>query len=103
MDTKELEMTAELAQLALSEEEKARAASSLEEMLSYFEVMSQVDVDGLAPTTHALQKENRTRPDQPASSNSPLPNNPNDNIQADQILEASPELEDRFIVIPNVL
>jgi len=107
MDTKELDLTAELAQLALTDEEKLRASESLDQMLSYFEVMSQVDVAGLEPTTHALQKENRIRPDHSAFSNSSLPNPANNNLNqnntADAILEQSPELEDRFIVIPNVL
>lgn len=101
MDIQELEVTAELAQLALEDEEKERASASLDQMLSYFETMSQFDVSGLAPTTHALQKENRIRPDDPAYSNSnnPAARNPN----PDDLLESAPELEDRFIAIPNVL
>ncbi len=111
MDTKELEVTAELAQLALSEEEKKRAAAAVDGMLGYFQRMSQVDVGGLEPTTHALQKENRTRPDLPAGRNpaSPSPfnlpqNNQNNNIcPSDRLLDEAPEQEDRFFAVPNVL
>jgi len=61
-------------------------------MLANFAKMNELDTTGLEPTTHALVKDNRVRPDviEPST-------------LADALVERSPELEDRLIVIPNVL
>lgn len=92
MDKKELEITASLALLELSEEEYDRLGEGVSQMLEYFEKMMEVDVEGLEPTVHALLKNNRVREDVVKES-----------AIADDLLEGAPELEDRFIVIPNVL
>lgn len=91
MDTKELYETADLAQLALGEDEAAGLSEAVSGMIAYFSRMGEIDVDGLEPTTHALLRKNRTRRDGALESD------------ADALLEIAPELEDRFIVIPNVL
>jgi len=92
MDERELKITAQLAQLDLSEAEAAALGAAVERMLEYFSKMSELDVSKLAPTTHALLSHNRVRPDSSSASAS-----------ADALLERAPELEDRLIVIPNVL
>jgi aspartyl-tRNA(Asn)/glutamyl-tRNA(Gln) amidotransferase subunit C len=92
MDTRELEITAELAQLELTPAEKQRLGQEVDQMLAYFDKMKEVNTEGLEPTTHAFVKANRTRPDSLVASS-----------RAELILEQAPELEDRFIVIPNVL
>ncbi len=92
MDKNELYITAELAHIELVEEEFDDLSSAVTEMLEYFTKMLEVDVENLEPTTHALQKNNRLRKDEVRES-----------IITDDLLENSPELEDRFIVIPNVL
>jgi aspartyl-tRNA(Asn)/glutamyl-tRNA(Gln) amidotransferase subunit C len=92
MDERELRVTAQLAQLDLSDEEARALGAAVERMLEYFSKMNELDVSKLAPTTHALLARNRVRPDIEAPS-----------ISADALLERAPELEDRLIVIPNVL
>lgn len=92
MEKRELTVTAELAQIELREEETERLTQEVTQMVSYFEKMMEVSVEGLEPTTHAMLKTNRLRPDY---------NNTSD--LADDILEQAPDLEDRFICIPNVL
>jgi len=92
MDTRELETTAALAQIELREGDLARLGEAVSQMLAYFETMNALDTEGLEPTTHALVKDNRTRPDSVAES-----------ILADALIEQAPEREDRFVVIPNVL
>jgi len=54
--------------------------------------MQSVDVSDLVPTTHVLQQKNRVRPDAP-----------DDGVDPDALLENAREVEDRFILIPNVL
>ncbi len=92
MEKSELHVTAGLAYLDLREEEIESLGKAVEQMLRYFSKMSEVDVSNLPPTTHALLKKNRVRLDAEA----PEPD-------IDALLENAPELEDRLIVIPNVL
>ncbi len=92
MDIGELETTAALAQIELREGDLARLGDAVSRMLAYFETMNALDTEGLEPTTHALVKDNRVRPDAVAESG-----------LADALIEQAPEREDRFIVIPNVL
>lgn len=70
----------------------AQLESAVAQMLDYVALMSSVSVDGVEPTTHALSPRNRLREDRVVASN-----------LADALLESSPDLEDRFIAIPNVL
>jgi aspartyl-tRNA(Asn)/glutamyl-tRNA(Gln) amidotransferase subunit C len=92
MDSKELYATAELANIELKPGELAHLEQAVDQMVTFFEKMGEVDVSGLEPTTHAFIKGNRVRPDGVRNAN-----------LADDILEQAPDLEDRFIVIPNVL
>jgi aspartyl-tRNA(Asn)/glutamyl-tRNA(Gln) amidotransferase subunit C len=95
----ELEITASLAYLHLSETEMSRFSESVERMLGYFETMDRIDVDGLEPTIHALLAENKIRTDNPAPFNN-FNNNENSNSE---LLNNVPESEGRLISIPNIL
>ena len=92
MDKKELYVTASLAQLELSDVEAERLSDAVGQMLEYFSKMREIDVEALEPTTHALLKTNRLRDDAVVES-----------TNADTLVANAPELEERFIVIPNVL
>ncbi len=93
MDRSEIDLTAELALLEITDDERDRLEREITELLEHFSAMNEVDIAGLEPTTHALQEGNRLRQDvlRPDAS------------IADEILEQAPDLEDRFIAIPNVL
>ena len=88
----EWSLTAELARLELDDNEALRLAQEAERMRELFQTMSRADVDGLEPTIHALARENRVRIDKVDSF---------ENVDA--LLDASPESEDEFFLIPNVL
>ncbi|MCG8452134.1 MAG: Asp-tRNA(Asn)/Glu-tRNA(Gln) amidotransferase subunit GatC [Spirochaetales bacterium] len=88
----EWSLTAELARLELDEGEAVRLASEAERMKELFLTMSQANVEGLEPTTHAFAGDNRVRPDSAVSFDN-----------TDRFLDAAPEAEDEFILIPNVL
>jgi len=92
MDASELEVTARMARLSLSSEEQEKLRSAVEQMLEHFSHMREIDVEGLAPTTHALLKENRLRGDVESRA-----------VPTEALLENAPEREERFIVVPNVL
>ena len=92
MDAAELTATARMARLALSAEEMVKLGKAVEQMLAYFSHMREIDVEGLAPTTHALLKENRLREDVVDGA-----------VSTDALLGNAPEREERYVVIPNVL
>jgi aspartyl-tRNA(Asn)/glutamyl-tRNA(Gln) amidotransferase subunit C len=92
MKREELLLTARLAQISLGEEELEILEKEISRMLEYFRMMEKVDISGLEPTAHAILEQNRTRKDGAEEADS-----------SDVLLEKAPELEDRFIVIPNVL
>jgi len=91
MERDELTTTVQLARLEVSGADAQRFEAAVAQMLEYFSKMRELDVDGLAPTTQ-LVDENRTRRDEPVQTG-----------DVDVLLASAPELEDRFIVIPNVL
>ncbi len=91
MDREELHVTAQLARLELSREEADRLEKAVLQMLEYFAKMKELDVKGLQPTTQMAQ-DNRLRDDSAQASQDTEP-----------LLKNAPELEDRLIVIPNVL
>lgn len=92
----ELQTTADLALLELSDSDRAELEAGVKLLLDHFELMSQIDVSELPPTTHALTEENRVRADEERGQE-------NDTPLSDELLEQAPDLEDRFFAIPNVL
>ncbi|MGA2614119.1 MAG: Asp-tRNA(Asn)/Glu-tRNA(Gln) amidotransferase subunit GatC [Spirochaetia bacterium] len=92
MDLQELSATARMARLSLTPAEMEKLGKAVEQMLQHFSHMKEIDVEGLAPTTHALLRENRTRDDAERTAE-----------VSDALLKNAPQLEERFIVVPNVL
>ena len=88
----EWSLTAELARLELDENEALILSREAERMRELFLTMSSADVDVIEPTTHAPARENRIRKDII-----------NSFINVESLIEASPEQEDDFFLIPNVL
>ena len=54
---------ARLANLSLSDEEVARMSEQLSGILEHVAALSELDLDGVPPTAHALDLQNVTRPD----------------------------------------
>ena len=92
MEKREIYTTAYMARLSLNDKEADKLEKAISRMLEYFEKMKEIDVSDLEPTTHALLKNNRLRPDIAKG-----------DTDTGAILDNAPELEDRFIVTPNVL
>ncbi|MFA6504721.1 MAG: aspartyl/glutamyl-tRNA amidotransferase subunit C [Treponemataceae bacterium] len=107
----DLQATASLAHLDLTEAELASALPAFERMLTYFSAMREADTDeaafggpiaDLEPTSHVFSAGNILRPDNNNNNPNynPLHNNSN---PADALLALAPELETRYLVVPNVL
>lgn len=62
---------AQLARLKLSEEEACRYQDQLEQIVRYIEQIRKLDVRGIEPTAHVVERVNPMRADDPAPSLSP--------------------------------
>lgn len=70
LDREQVLHIAELAKLALTEEEIALFAEQLSEILDYFQMLNRLDTNAIPPTAQAIVQRNVTRPDEPRP---PLP------------------------------
>ena len=68
IDRAEVLHVARLARLELSEEEVDRMASELSAVLGHIEKISELDLDGVPPTSHVVDVANALRPDEPQPS-----------------------------------
>ncbi len=71
---------ARLARLELRENEVERMASELSHVLDHIEKIRELDLEGVAPTSHVIDVVNALRPDEPEPS-----------LPADVALAAAPE------------
>src|SRR5437660_249212 len=59
---------AKLARIGLTEEDVVKFQGQLSQILEHFDVLNQVDTEGVEPTTHTLPLEGIARPDDPEPS-----------------------------------
>jgi aspartyl-tRNA(Asn)/glutamyl-tRNA(Gln) amidotransferase subunit C len=57
-----------LARLRLSDDEVARMSSELSGILDHVDKISELDLEGIEPTSHVVELENVLRPDEPRPS-----------------------------------
>ena len=102
----DLQETAELARLNLSEGELADAFPAVEQMLGYFAAMEAADRDE-SITTSALPEgmtaSSRLMPAAYFRPDSAPPDRPNSADLTETMLSKAGERDGRFVVIPNVL
>ena len=61
----EVEHVARLARLRFDEDELARLQPELGQIIDYVQQLSELDLSGLEPTSHAVALKNVLRPDEP--------------------------------------
>jgi aspartyl-tRNA(Asn)/glutamyl-tRNA(Gln) amidotransferase subunit C len=81
---------ARLARLQLSDEEVERMASELSGILEHVERISELDLDGVDPTSHVIALENVFRPDEPRPS-----------WERDEVLESAPDPASGAFRVPS--
>ena len=64
----EVRHVAMLFRMSMSEEETAKFQQQLSQILDYFQVLQQVDTEGVPPTSHPISLENVMRADEPRPS-----------------------------------
>lgn len=90
LDRQQVLHVARLARLELSEDEVERMASELSNVLDHVERVRELDLEGVAPTSHAVDVAGVMRPDEPTPS-----------LPRDVILAAAPEPVDGGFGVPS--
>jgi aspartyl-tRNA(Asn)/glutamyl-tRNA(Gln) amidotransferase subunit C len=68
IDREQVLHVARLARLELTDEEVERMAGELSNILGHIETISELDLDGVAPTSHVIDVGSALRPDEPRPS-----------------------------------
>ncbi|NJK99815.1 MAG: Asp-tRNA(Asn)/Glu-tRNA(Gln) amidotransferase subunit GatC [Spirulinaceae cyanobacterium RM2_2_10] len=92
IDREQVKKVAHLARLELTPEEEVAFTSQLSRILDYAEQLSELDTEGVPPTTRAIETSNITRPD----TLEPFPNR-------EALLSEAPERDDEFFRVPQIL
>lgn len=88
----EVNHVALLARLRLTEEEQHRLTEDLNVILQQFEILQQLDTEGVPPTAHAMVLRNVFREDAARPS-----------LPREEVLREAPEGRDEFFVVPRIV
>lgn len=88
----DLDHVARLARLALTDEEKARFAAQIGEVLGHIAQLKEVDVSGVEPTAHAFPVFNVWGEDEPKPG-----------LPVEALLRNAPAHQDRCVAVPKVV
>lgn len=90
IEREEVRHVADLARLALSEEELDRMAVELDSVLEHIATIGQLDLEGVEPTSHVVAVENALRADVPVPS-----------LPRERALESAPQVLDDGFAVPS--
>lgn len=89
----DIDYVANLARLDLTAESKAKLGAQLEDILGYFDKLSEVDVEGVEPMAHAHAVYNVWREgDEPGAT-----------FSVEQVTKQAPDHRDNQVVVPKVV
>jgi aspartyl-tRNA(Asn)/glutamyl-tRNA(Gln) amidotransferase subunit C len=88
----DVEQIARLAKLEFTDEEKHRFIKSFNEILSYVELLNELDLDGIEPTTHVVPLQNVLREDCLEFS-----------LPREQVMQNAPEQKEGLFSVPKVI
>lgn len=92
IDREQVRKVANLARLEMEPEEEEQFATQMNSILEYFEQLSELDTQDVAPTTRAIDVSNVTRPDELR----PYPDR-------EAILKEAPDPDGDFFKVPKIL
>lgn len=81
-----------LARITLSEDEEKKVGNELQDILSYIDMLNELDTDGVEAMSHCFPVTNVMREDEVAPSMSP-----------DEIVANAPESQDGYFVVPKTV
>ena len=92
LSRKDVEHVAFLARLGLTEDELARLEGQLNNILDQYEVLTQLDTDGIAPTAQTIELENILRADEVRPS-----------LASEDVLAGAPQRRGEYFLVPPIL
>ena len=92
VDTATVKKIANLARIAITEEEAARIAPELDNIMGWIEQLGEVDVTGIEPMTAVIPNHLRLRDDVVTDGN-----------VRDAVLSNAPQAEHGFFAVPKVI
>lgn len=90
IDREQVLHVAKLARLRLSDEEVQTMTQELSGILDHIERISELDLEGVAPTTHVVEVANALRPDEPRPS-----------LPRETVFEQAPATQDGGFLVPS--
>ena len=92
IDREQVKKVAHLARLDITSEEEEQFTTQLNNILEYFEQLSELDTENVPPTTRAIETSNITRPDKLE----PFPNK-------EDLLNSAPEQDGDYFRVPKIM
>ena len=92
VDADTVRRIAQLARIAVAEDEVEHLRKELNAILAFVEQLSEVDVEGIEPMTSVIPMEMKKRPDVIT-----------DGGIADDVIKNAPAAEEHFFVVPKVV
>lgn len=81
-----------LARITLNEDEEKKVGNELQDILTYIDMLNELDTDGVEAMSHCFPVTNVMREDEVAPSMSP-----------DEIVANAPEIQDGYFVVPKTV
>ena len=81
-----------LARITLTEEQEKKVGTELQDILTYIDMLNELDTDGVEAMSHCFPVTNVMREDEVAPSMSP-----------DEIVANAPESQDGYFVVPKTV
>ncbi|MBT2688863.1 Asp-tRNA(Asn)/Glu-tRNA(Gln) amidotransferase subunit GatC [Bacillus sp. ISL-47] len=92
ISTDQVKHVAHLARLAITEEEAATFTEQLDRMISFAELLNELDTDNVEPTSHVLDMKNVMREDKAEKG-----------LPQEEVLKNAPEHQDGYIKVPSIM
>lgn len=88
----EVKHVANLARLAISDEEAEHFQKQLDAIISFAEQLNELDTEGIEPTSHVLDMKNVLREDVPTKG-----------LPVEEVLRNAPDHQDGQIKVPSII
>lgn len=92
ISAEEVKHVANLARLAVTEEEVEKFTQQLDKIISFAEQLNELDTENVEPTSHVLDMKNVMREDVPAKG-----------LPREEVLKNAPEHENGQIKVPSII
>ncbi|QED46475.1 Asp-tRNA(Asn)/Glu-tRNA(Gln) amidotransferase subunit GatC [Cytobacillus dafuensis] len=92
ISTDQVKHVANLARLAITEEEAEMFKKQLDAMISFAEELNEINTDHVEPTSHVLDMKNVMREDKPQ-----------EGLPQSEVLKNAPEHQDGQVKVPSIM